>query len=197
MSAQQSYNEHTVLLNVSKGDEDAFCLLYKKWQPQLSSFIFKITASKELTAELVQDIFLKIWMSRETLSEIENFKSYLYVISRNQAINVFKKTTKEFKRFTELADIHPSEVQSEEDRTEFERLCLVDEAIDTLSPRQKEVYLLHRHQRLTYKEIAKKLGIGTESVKTHINLAVKSITAFLKGRMALLLLLIEIFSENS
>jgi RNA polymerase sigma-70 factor (ECF subfamily) len=65
---------------------------------------------------------------------------------------------------------------------------IIDEAIDHLPARQKEVFLLHRYQRLTYLSIAEKLGIGKESVKTHMGLAIKSITRYLRRVMALTLI---------
>jgi RNA polymerase sigma factor (sigma-70 family) len=60
------------------------------------------------------------------------------------------------------------------------RSSIIEQAIDQLPPRRKEVYLLSRHERLTYKEIADKLMISTESVKTHLKLATNSITMFIR-----------------
>jgi RNA polymerase sigma-70 factor (ECF subfamily) len=196
LTRPEPYDEKIILSKVANGDEHAFTLLYNRWQPELSSFIFKITQSGEITAELVQDVFYKIWISRESLTEINNFKSYLYVISRNQAINAFRKTMREIAKFSNLDDHQISEDPLEENPEE-EKLTLIDEAIDNLSPRQKEVYLLHRHHKLTYQEIADKLGIGKQSVKTHIELSVKSIRGFLISRIGILALLIEFFSENN
>lgn len=61
--------------------------------------------------------------------------------------------------------------------------ALLDEAINLLSPRQRQVYTLHKYQRLPYREISARLGIGTESVKTHMELAVKTIRRYLRSRM--------------
>lgn len=186
-----------LLEKVAAGNEAAFSELYAIWQPRLSSFIFRITKSREVSAEIVQDVFLKIWVNREALLEVQNFKAYLFVVSKNQAINAFRKSMMELRLFQQL------EVKLKNERTELpedmeaSQLALLDEAIDKLSPRQKEVYLLHRQTRLTYQEIADQLGIGKESVKTHLELAVKSITKYLKSRIALITLIVEIISKNN
>lgn len=183
MSTAFIYNEKELLQRTAEGDEAAFAQLYKHWQPAVSAFIFRISRSKEVTAEIVQDVFLKIWMTRETLAAVNNFKSYLFIISRNHAINAFKKHLRENKELNAWLLIKEQGERSDAPDIRFSANSLIDEAIDKLSPRQKEIYLMHRHERLSYKEIAQKLGIGRESVKTHLQLAVKAITAFLKAHM--------------
>ena len=66
---------------------------------------------------------------------------------------------------------------------------LMEAAVQQLSERQREIWILHRRQQYTYEEIAGKLGISKETVKTHLQAATKIITDYLKGREALLLLL--------
>jgi len=188
-----SYTDKELLSEVANGNELAFGQLYNHWQPQLSSFIFRISKSKVLTAEIVQDVFLKIWISRETLAEIDNFRSYLFVISRNQAINVLRKKMRELRQLETWEKNISKQEETGDDK--LIQQTLIDEAIEQLSPRQKEVYLLHRYEKLTYQQIGQRLGIGKESVKTHLELAVKSIKKFLLDRLALTTMLLKIFSN--
>ncbi len=194
MAKQEAHTEKELLARIAAGSEPAFRQLYLEWQPRLASFIFSITQSRELSAEIVQDVFLKIWMTREALSGIDNFKAYLFVVSRNQAINAFRKTMREIRQLEELEAAMSTPAEPSVDEVHDVRLSLIDESIDQLSPRQKEIYLLHRHEGLTYQQIADKLGIGKESVKTHLSQAVKAISRYLKNRLDLLALLIEFFS---
>ena len=185
------HQEEILLKEVAKGSETAFADLYNNWQGPLSAFIFKVTQSPEMAAEVVQDVFLKIWMSRETLAEIQNFKAYLFVISRNHALNVLKKTMRQIKQLNEFGMQTTNSIETSEEQIEI--YSLLDEAIDKLSQRQREIYLMHRQQRLTYVQIAETLGIGRESVKTHLQLAVKSISKYLNEKVVILLLLIQEF----
>jgi RNA polymerase sigma-70 factor (family 1) len=189
-------SEKELLLLVAEGNESAFRQLYEQWQPQLSYFIFRITKSKDIAAEVVQDVFLKIWINREDLAGIDHFKSYLFIACRNQALNALRKAMHEMEQFQAWEKQNLKEISTETEDTETIQLSLIEEAIDHLSSRQKEIYLLHRYEKFTYQQIADKLGIGKETVKTHLELAVKSIAKYAKRRIGLLALLIEISFKN-
>lgn len=198
MTNKLLYDEDALLLRVSEGDEVAFTLLFERWQPMLATYIFRITRSRESAAEIVHDVFLKIWERRATLRSVDNFKSYLFVASRNHAINALKKTLRENSRLAELRNLaadnirfSPASAMAETPAADLP--AMLDEAIDRLSPRQRQVYLLHNHQLLSYREIAERLGIGMESVKSHMALASKAITKYLSGRKASLPLLCIFF----
>lgn len=186
------YNEKELLLLVAKGDEAAFRQLFLQWNQLLAGYVLRITESRELTEEIVQDVFMKIWMVRETLTGINNFKHFLLVVSRNQAFDVLKKhlQEKERKRIWEKENQSGLYIADNEPATPA--LSLIDKAIDSLPPRRKEVYLLSRHQRLSYKQIAHRLGISRESVKTHLKLATDSITAFIRSNLDIIVLLISL-----
>ncbi len=189
MSTSLKNTEKKLLNQIAAGDERAFKKLYLQWQPRLASFIYGVTKSRELTAEVTQDVFLKIWMTRENLTTVQHFKAYLFVIARNQAVNAFRKTMREVQQLRELENTAAAE--SDDDELLDSHLSIVDQAIDQLTPRQKQIYLLHRHEKLTYQKIADQLGISRESVKTHLQLAVKSITRYLEKKIVLIALLIE------
>ena len=186
-----------ILKDIAAGSSKAFRALYSQWEPTLSSFIFQVTRSKFITAEIVQDVFLKIWMTRESLVEVKDFKAYLFVISKNRAINALKKSLADLERMKKYASEVPFNEQPVEDDDAQLHFSLIDEAIDQLSPRQKEIFLLHRHERYSYREIAEQLGIGKESVKTHLSLAIKSIKNHIETKITLIILLIDFISKKS
>lgn len=189
------HKESELLQNVSTGSTEAFRRLYYLWEPALSSYLFQVTKSKELTSEIVQDVFLKIWMTRETLHEIKNFKAYLFVISKNQAINALKKSIVELEKFKIFAE-NPHLYEDEVDEKKEYQYSLIDEAIDQLPARQKEVFLMHRYDRMTYQEIADRLGIGKESVKSHLSIGIKAVKSNLQSKISLILLFIDLVSKR-
>ena len=178
------YNENELLLLVAEGDESAFRQLFLHWNQLLAGYVFRITESKVLTEEIVQDAFMKIWLVRETLAEIDNFKHFLLVVARNQAFDVLKKQLKEQERQRAWEKENKQELYMEDNEAETSGLSLIEQAIDSLPPRRKEVYLLSRHERLTYKEVATRLGISRESVKTHLKLASDSIASFIRSHLS-------------
>lgn len=168
-------DERALLQEVADGDERAFTRLFEHYHQRLGMHIFRITKSEQIAEELVHDVFLKIWLNRELLSGIDNFAVYLFVVSKNAALNALKKISAEKLKYTGLDDICEEPAEQPDDY----RYVLIDEAIDRLPPQQREVYMLSRHQRLSYHEIALKMGISRETVKKYLQIATASITAYI------------------
>lgn len=192
MEKQTTCDEKLLLSRIAAGDERAFKQLFEEWHQYLATHILRVTQSRQLTEEIVQDVFLKIWNSRETLVDINNIWTYLLVISRNHALNALQKKAREFKRWEQWVKDNASAADSTDPNTTF--YSLIDEAIDKLSPRQKEIYLLHRHQRMTYQQIATHLNIGRETVKTHLESATRAISKHIKLQLAVTLAAIHLLS---
>jgi RNA polymerase sigma-70 factor (family 1) len=186
-----TYGQHGLLFRVAAGDEGAFRDLFHYWHPLLSGYLYRVTESRELTEEILQDVFLKIWMRRDSLAEIADFKGYLVVVCRNRAFDAMRKRLRN-ERQRRLFESEMAAMSTSPDHDLYagdDWSTLIDKAIDELPARRKEVYLLCRHERLSYIEIAALLGISRESVKTHLKLASRSITAFIQLRRQEILLL--------
>jgi RNA polymerase sigma-70 factor (family 1) len=196
LPGNREYHEKELLQLIAGGDEQAFRRLFLQWSQLLAGYILKITESKELTEEIVQDVFMNIWVVRETLPQINNFKHFLIVVSRNQAFDVLKKQLREQERRKtwEKENATGTYIQDAEPGTL--RSSVIEQAIDSLPPRRKEIYLLSRHERLTYQEIGARLGISKESVKTHLKLATVSISTFIRAHLTELSLLVIAFLKN-
>lgn len=183
---------------MANGDEHAFSELFNTHHQLLGAHIFRITDSVELAEEVVQDVFLKIWMSRETLTTVQNFRAYLFVISKNHALNCLRKVAKErIHQKTLEENILP--FATEENPGLDGYYSLLDEAIDHLPPQQQKVYLLSRHNRLKYDEIASQMGLSRETVKKYLQGATHSITAFVQSNMdisAMIILISTFFSKK-
>jgi RNA polymerase sigma factor (sigma-70 family) len=133
---------------------------------------------------VTQDVFVKLWMNREILAGIQKFKPYLFVLSRNHAVNVLKATIKERIRRQAWEKEQPLQPLNNEEDTTVTRYTLLDEAIDQLPAQQRKVYLLSRYEQLTYTEISGEMNISRETVKKYIQIAIASITSFMKKKIA-------------
>jgi RNA polymerase sigma-70 factor (ECF subfamily) len=179
------YTEPELLQAVADGHETAFGELFNRYHHLLGHHIYRITESRELTEEIVQDVFLKIWMTRESLSEVKNFRTWVYVLSRNYTLNAMRKIIRE--RTQQKEWVKDSSNSTDPAPNNEAHFTLVDEAIAALSPQQKTVYQLGREQGLTYAEIATQMGISKETVKYYMKLALASITQFVQDRIELIL----------
>lgn len=179
-------NEEQLLLRqVAEGDEAAFTVLFNRYYPLLSTHIFRITRSVPETEEIIQDVFFKIWMTRESLLGITAFKPYLWVIAKNRALNAVKKMARE--RFNRAGYLQ--EVTEAPDNDHIPELhSLIDDAISHLPPQQKKVYLLSRQDRLKQAEIASRLGLTVPTVKKYMQLAIISISNHVKEKHGIVIL---------
>jgi len=171
--------EENLLRQISDGDEHAFRVLFDQYRDFIYSFALHITNSELIAKDIVQDIFIKIWMQRHTLHEISNIKGYMHRLTRNHALNGLKRKAHELSLLQTLpvaASLHTTEETLL--YRELERL--LDKAVSLLPPQQQRVYQLSRKEGLTHAEIADRLHISTETVKKHLMAALRSIRIYLQ-----------------
>ena len=190
-----SINKEKILLqSVAEGDENAFGELFKTHYNQLGDFILRLTESEQLAQEIVQDVFLKIWINRSSLAEINCFKAYLMVVARNHSFNSLKQIAREKSRQKEWVNnvlrLASNDID-EADTTDTGNL--IDEAVNLLPPQQKRVYTLSRTEGMRQEEIAKQLNISLETVKKHMVLALRFLKNHLRTNMGLSILFIASF----
>jgi RNA polymerase sigma-70 factor (family 1) len=173
----QELKDIRYLLNeLSSHNEMAFRRIFDAFSGQVYSFSLRLTRSKENAEEIVQEVFLKIWINRELLSTIDNFPAYLYTLTRNLALNNLKRIAVEKRTHAMLQH----EMQSKDNVTEqtvihhdYEQF--LSKAINHLPPQQRLVYSLCHQEGLRYDEVAQRLKISKLTVKTHMQHALRSI----------------------
>ncbi len=186
--------EKVQLTRVSQGDEAAFAELFYAWHQRLGAYIHRLTESSTLTQEIVQDVFVRIWLKRSLLADVRDFKAYLFTTARNQTFNSLRKIARQRNGQAQLeesllvTEMHPLE---ETDPVEV-YTQLLDQAVQRLPAQQKKVYLLHRRGGLSHTQIAEQLHLSVETVKKHMHLALKALRQDLtfNGRQKEALLLI-------
>ena len=177
-----------LLLRVSNGEQSAFDQLFYRYHHQLGIYIFQLTASRELAEEIVQDVFLKIWTQRTTLASVDNFRAWLFVISKNQTLNCLRKLVRERllkQQWQQSQNPEPLQLEMPAE----EQFQLIDQAIDQLPPQQKKVFILSRYRRMKYDEIARELNLSRETVKFYLQTANASITKFVNSKYLVFFLL--------
>lgn len=186
------HGERELLHDLARGDERAFRAIFTSYADLLGKHILRITRSQELAEEVVQDVFLKIWIKREELAGVRDFRAYLFVLSRNYAINYLKKTANLMLSELDADKVALEDIDISDHEHDNDYYALIDEAIDLLPPQQQKVYLLSRHERLKYNEIASRLNLSRETVKKYLQIATESVTAYVrKGFITLLLIFFQ------
>lgn len=179
MLTQRLENETVLLARISAGDEMAFGIVFNHYKNRIYSIAFKLLASTSIAEEIVQDVFLIIWLKRADLADIKNFSAYLFVLTRNNVYKALKQNARYYK----------SQILSEEDQLlmhndtensvmEKEYNLLLQKAINRLPLQQQKVYKLMKEQGLKRAEVANLLDIHPETIKSHMAQAMRSIRAY-------------------
>ena len=179
-----SYQEAEILAQIAGGSEQAFATLFHKYRDKVYSVAFRLTESTFLAEEVVQDLFLKLWIQRGKLSEIKSFEDYLFIMARNQVFSALRRIALQKNLAENLSITLPQSANSTyEDICNTEYDQMIRTAIDQLPHQQREIYILSKEKELKRDEIAQLLHISPETVKTHLSRAIRHIRAYILPRM--------------
>jgi len=162
---------------IANDDQLAYRQLFMQFYNKLSRFVMGFTKSKELTEEIVSDVFINVWRRRKNIQEIMNLKLYLYVSAKNITFNYLKKLLRE-----NLTDLDSVEIEPEDPFADPGAAMITREmnlklkaAINDLPPRCKLIFTLIKEDGLTYKQTATLLGISVSTVENQLSIALKKI----------------------
>ena len=157
----------------------AFRELFAHYQNKLYSVALRVTRSSTLSEEIVEDVFLKIWLKRNDLLEIQNFSAYLFVIIMNRVYKTLKQIAKNYQTVVLAED---NKIAANENIEDYllskEYSSVLHEAVTRLPQKQKEVYSLIKEHGLKRDEAAYVLNLKPETIKSHLAEAMKNIGSY-------------------
>lgn len=182
---------HMKLENESFRGLEAFRSLFDRYKNRLYGYVLAISHSKYTAEEITQEIFIKLWLCRDILHQVDNLDGYIFTIARNKTLNHLRKAAHDRKLLSELQARAVPENNNVEERTliaEYDNL--IRDALILLSPQRRLVYKLSRYQGLNQEEIADHLQLSRNTVKNHLVEALRFIRNYLgrHGSATLLLL---------
>lgn len=183
----QSSDEKELLMLVAAGDEQAFRKLVLDYSGLVFRFIYQHLEDRPLAEEIVQDIFVKLWLTRETLSHLHSFRSFLLIVSRNHAFNAIKKMVREKNKEWEWQQVTTQATEEETDNGEL-LFVLMEEAIQLLPPQQQKAWTLCRRKGLKYEQAAAEMQVSKDAVKKYLQYANASIKKYISDRLPIGLL---------
>jgi len=168
-------DEHLVQ-EIKAGNMLAFDEVYRKYSKRLFRFSYNLLKSKEDAENIVQDVFLNLWANRHKIEKGTSLKYYIYTIAYHASINIIRKKLKESDYLEHLMSLQEPLEEAVDLQVEFRELDeKLKSIIDALPDRQKEVYILHRVERLKYSEISERLGISVNTIENHMSRALRTI----------------------
>ncbi len=160
---------------MSEGNENAFRTLFDQYRDKIFSIAHKITKEDSSAEDVVQEVFIKLWLNKEKLPHLDNFAAYLNTVTRNHIFSQLRRIATEEAYLTELITTANAERFSSDEIAYGELKKMLTNAIANLPPQQKKVYQLGKLEGKKYDEIAAMLNISKETVKDHMTKATASI----------------------
>ncbi|WEK33635.1 MAG: RNA polymerase sigma-70 factor [Candidatus Pseudobacter hemicellulosilyticus] len=189
-----------MLQQIAAGDQAAFALLFDQHHARTHQIAYAITRSEAAAEELVQDIFLKLWLRRAELQQVQDFDAYLFIVTRNESLTALKRMLRRREQLRSLLLSGETLDNSADGRIlekDFERF--LEAAIRKLPAQQQQVYRLSREKGLSRDEIADLLSLSPNTVKTHLSQALKSVRAYCVANIdspAMLVILLSVTAER-
>ncbi|GGB00928.1 RNA polymerase sigma factor [Puia dinghuensis] len=198
MPVDQTHNDPILLSQLAQGDETALTGLVRLYWRSIYCQAIALMKSAEEAEEVTQDIFLKVWNSRDRLGQIGNFENWLFIIARNTIITAFRK---KLNRPTFLQDQEIEEHALRPDhwaegRQHYQVLLT---GISLLPEKRREVFRMSRLEGLTHEQIAERLGIHKDTVAQYIVKAVTFLRGYLQehlGNSVLLIILLGAIARS-
>lgn len=191
MPPESIHNETDLLLQVARGDREAFQTLYKIYYPFVRRYLALFQSSEIVDSELAQDVFIRIWEKRIKLSGVTSFKSYLFRMTKNMVLNYIRA----LKVQQRLVELKPANEPFAENDPESELLFkqyyhIALDAIEKLPERRQKILRMSVEQGLTLDEIAQEFKITRAGVKKQLYAATSFVRQYLldHGEMSFLLL---------
>ncbi|HEY3371585.1 MAG TPA: RNA polymerase sigma-70 factor [Prolixibacteraceae bacterium] len=170
MTHSKAHITQELFTRLKNGDMLAFDQVYEQYCHKLFSFVFKIVKNEAEADDIVQEVFVKIWASRHKLQDYKLLNSYIFTIAYNGSVDLIRKRINNHKYIEHLKSLSivPATVPDISEMEYNELSGRVEKLISHLPERQKQVYLLHREEGLSYPEIAVQLKISKNTVENHM-----------------------------
>jgi RNA polymerase sigma-70 factor (ECF subfamily) len=190
-SAGVSETDAEVMLRVKAGDDSAFDYLVQKYRRPMLGFMFRMAHSTAAAEDLAQEVFLRVYRSRESYEANAKFSTWLYRIATNLAVNHIRDTR--YERPENTVSLDESEEESgrtlelpdrapnvEETMVQRERLATIRRRVQALPERQRVAVVMHKYQQMDYRQIAEVLKLSESATKSLLFRAYETLREQLK-----------------
>lgn len=184
------YSDNELLSRIAEGEEHAFSTLYFRYDTMLYTFLLKLTRSGSTAEELLQEAFLRLWLYRDGLAEVEHPSAYIHRIAANLSHRWLQQQFRHQQMLREQQP-PPGAASNPEDSLRWKDLeALVPRIIEDMPEQRCRIYQLHRDGGLSFAEIAEQVGVTACTIRNTITAAIRQIREqLLEAGFSLILLL--------
>ncbi|MCR8892818.1 RNA polymerase sigma factor [Bacteroides sp. ET336] len=191
VSKYSSFSDEQLFNLIENGDKIAFTEAYNKYHRLLYSVSYRYLMDREKAEEAVQYVFVRLWEYRSDLNIGISLKNYLFTMTKNYVLNIIRNensmTEKQYELAQRASEFADDFVEKFENR---ERMDIFYKALDKLPEQKREICLLKVREELSNKEIAERMNLSVNTIKTHYSEALKLLRIHLKKMLMIILFLI-------
>ena len=165
-----------IIRRLKSDDKFAVDELFNCYYNRLYHFSKSILKIENGIDDILQDVFVKIWLNRQKINNPETFNAYIFTITKNEVLNLIRANLKNQSFRDEMYLRSVAEEYQTQNTLEFEEIkSAIDKIVETLPEKRQIVFKLSRTEGLPNKEIAHQLGISEKTVEDHITHSIKHI----------------------
>ena len=169
-------DEQEIFARIAEGDESAFSMCYSHYGRLLLPSLLRLLGQRDIAEEVIQEVFLKVWLHRDKLAEVDNPGGWLMRVTANTARDWLKKRARAGRKVTESGRFNSAGNTVEESRIDMKALAgIIRDTVSSFPPQRRLIYELSREEGLKPAEIAERLGISVSTVKNTLLSAIKVI----------------------
>jgi RNA polymerase sigma-70 factor, ECF subfamily len=187
----EGLNDAQVMLRVKSGDQSAFEYLVQKYRRPMLGFMYRMAHNTAVAEDLAQEVFLRVYRSRESYEASAKFTTWLYRIASNLAVNHARDTRHQRAENTVsldepdqetglTMDVPDGSLTAEEAIVRRERLAAIRQRVQALPERQRMAVVMHKYQQMDYRQIADVLKLSESAIKSLLFRAYETLRVQLK-----------------
>ncbi len=176
-TAFQHSADKELFLSIAEGDEQAFASLFQQYYPLLRPFVWKFTKSAVETEEILQETFIRVWLSRDKLPAIENVHAWIFTIASRQCLMFLRENLNERKKISGLMRKESGRfVETPADKAHVAELTrIVSQCVNQMPAQRQRIYRMSREEGLKPAAIAAALSLSVNTVKNVLVTALREI----------------------
>ena len=170
-----------IIRRLKNEDKSAVDDLFAYYYPRLYHFSKSILKIENGIDDILQEVFVKIWLNRQKIVNHETFNAYIYTITKNEVLNLIRSNLRDHTFKDQLFQHAVAEEYQNSLPLEYEEIKAgIDKIVANLPEKRQRVFVLSRNEGLSNKEIAQQLNISEKTVEDHITHAIKQIKSSMK-----------------
>jgi len=182
--------EQYLIKGLKTRNKVVFDFIFHYYYSGLCAYCEKITGKQDVAEDIVQELFVTLWIKCGQIQIVSSLKNYLFTSVKNRSLDYLKHEQRKTRKLSRFAqEKEPPENLSSLWFAEAELQVVVEKSLEKLPPRCREIFELSRFEGLKNQEIADKLGLSKRTVELQVSNALKKLRTDLKDYLPLFLLL--------